>query len=556
MYKVIAITLALAITASLGANIHEYNFARQGQRNYNQQPQTQQYHQTQQLHQTQPQQFRQTQPQQWSRSITTVNKLTRDDTAEATNSRVNVEHLQAFREYTLNLVRQRYYIDAYERTGAVSYCPFTLGHLLATVHERVLNVPAVVDIPRVLNLRTEQVPVAYSGILDSFVEDTKIQPSSYLYVSDPNVQVTPQYQRLHTVKQVVQLHQNRQASEVINTNYRTATNGVVDNLVVPQVPPFNETVAGVHSNSFFYTSRWVQRFNVVGQQPFHVTPQKVVRVNTLESVGTYPVTVNSRYSAVAVPLEGDRKHVVLVQPKVSIEEFIQNDVSDIFLTVPQKWQKQAVKIQVPEYNITMGRNFVSQINELAGSEVQCPSVVPQGVDRQVSYLHPIVQVISTVFSQEGVTVAVANGVQVDRFNSFNNNQVNKVVKTGHVHHVPTTTVVHKVKTAQEIDAEVVATQIRSNTEFIFDRPFFVYVHDSVLGAVSFTAIKTPVVVDYHNVHDVNVNARHHVVRHTDFDEESKVYRWNCGHDEATVSTTTTVVRGQQNDQVPNCKTQY
>jgi len=328
---------------------------------------------------------------------------------------------------------------------------------------------------------------------------------------------------------------------VINADIRSATHGVIDSLVVPQVPPFNQTVSGVYSNTVYYNNRWIYPFVQGSRRPFHVTPSRTVDVQTLEVQASLPVTVHDKYSAVAIPLEGGLKHIVLVQPRGSIKQFLKESVADIFLHAPQSWQKQVVRVQVPELNFTVARNFVAQLNELAGSEIQCPGRVGVRDDAApVHYLQPIVQVYSSFFTAQGFELAAANGVQVDRdFNA----QAAKVVKSNY-DVLPNSNVDHlstlKVKTAREIDSVNAATQIRSDTEFVFDRPYFIYAHDVKLGAVSFTAVRTPVVEHaQRNVDQVqqqygqtfnNVRGRttRHILSQVDFDEETKQYRWNCG----------------------------
>jgi len=281
----------------------------------------------------------------------------------------------------------------------------------------------------------------------------------------------------------------------------------------------------------------------VGQRPFIVKPQKTVQVETLEVTASLPVTVHQKYSAVAIPLEGGMKHIVLVQPRVSVKQFIKESVADIFLHTPQSWKKEVVRVQVPALNFTVGRNFVAQLNDLAGSEIQCPNRVGGRDDAvPVHYLQPVVQVYSSFFTADGFELAAANGVQVNQ--DFNADQF-KVVKSGHdtrdYAQGQNQESTLKVKTVREIDAANAATQVRSDTEFVFNKPYFVYAHDVKLGAVSFTAVKTPVVEKFQRT---NVQSQHygqaqrsrnlrgrtsrHILTHDDFDEETKQYRWNCG----------------------------
>jgi len=354
-------------------------------------------------------------------------------------------------------------------------------------------------------------------------EDNHVYPTSYLFTPQDNVQSTPAIERLFTRKWILTLYNNQWASHNINEHVRVATRDYIEDDLVPDVPPFHEQTAGVYVNTFHYANDWKHEWTKVGKINFN-TPNGPVLAETIQTHGAFPVLETQHYTAVAVPLEGDIKHVVFVNPKVDLENYFSNGhVDEIFTNGPQHWPLKNVRVQVPHVNVTLAHGF-SQLNE---ENIQC--VKGQGVKSHE--LQPIVQVVHLSLHHDEVVYSVATGAQVNhgdatRGTNFRHlNQPSLTNRQGTFNPSP----------LRNTPTRPIATgynQYQQNSyttaELVHDKPFFVYFHDKSLGPFAFNAISSHF---DHNENVVNNNqrqARNHDSP-LDFEEQTKTHRWNCEH---------------------------
>jgi len=82
---------------------------------------------------------------------------------------VDPKYIQAFRGFSQDLIKQPYFYQSLVKSGAMAYCPFTLGYLLAAVNEKALEVSTEAIAP-LLKLSPGDVTRAYAAIAESFVE--------------------------------------------------------------------------------------------------------------------------------------------------------------------------------------------------------------------------------------------------------------------------------------------------------------------------------------------------------------------------------------------------
>jgi len=139
-------------------------------------------------------------------------------------------------------------------------------------------------------------------------------------------------------------------------------------------------------------------------------------------------------------------------------------------------------------------------------------------------MQPVVQVVSSRISEEGIELAIANGAQVTR-------RIPHGQETPPAEQVVKSNVENKPDIELVVESEKISRQAREAgvTDFVVNNPFFVYLRDNALGAVSFTAVRSTFDVSG-NVDVPHPQARHHEDDiNTNFSEECKVGRWNCHH---------------------------
>lgn len=405
------------------------------------------------------------------------------------------EFVTAHNTFTLDVLKHQLISQVVEKHGAVSVSPFGLAHFLALVNEKTFNVPTQ-SISKVLRLPVERVAEAYGVIAEAHADDHKAYLTSELYTPNENVVVTPALNRLGLHKQNL-LFAN-QAPAIINHHVETATHDLIVDALVPNVPVLNkDTTKAVFLNTFLYRNYFEYEFLKVGKKPFQ-TPVKTIDAETLEVIGTFPVYENEMFSAVALPLEseGEDKHVVFVLPKTTLKQYLTSEAIEyVFKTVPTKWVKKTVRVQVPHVNITLAHNVDQLVNV---ETVVCTK-------DQTEQVHPIVQVTNFVIDNEEISYAVTTGAQITTTKT-----AGTVAKTQRnaVHN-------HQYKLDVVVPThhnDLVATEV------ILNKPFFTYFYDTTYGPFGYTAIS-------------HVLTKNDYVRSTaspfDFTEEAKNARFTC-----------------------------
>jgi hypothetical protein len=431
------------------------------------------------------------------------------------------EYLQAHHRFTSDLLKHPGYWNNIQEHGVSFTNTFTLGHFLAVLGQKQFQIPSD-KINKLLRLPTDD------KVVDSYAkqffayedEDNHVYPSSYLFTPYDNIKSTPAIERLFTRKWVLTLYNNQFASHNINEYVRVATRDYIDDELVPEVPPFHEQTAGVYVNTFHYANDWKHEWTKLGKHQFN-TPTGPVQVETYETHGAFPVLETQHYTAVAVPLEGDIKHTVFVQPKVDLKDYFSNGhVDEIFTNGPHHWPLKNVRVQVPHINLTVAHGF-SQLNE---EGIQCV----KGQGAKSHELQPIVQVVHFSLNHDEVVYSVANGAQVNladatRGNTYRHlNQPNKQQST--FNPTPLRNNLNRANTQYSQNQNSYTT-----AELVHDKPYFVYFHDKSIGPFAFNAISSNFVHEDNNYVRLPFNqrqARHHDSP-IDFEEQTKVHRWNC-----------------------------